>query len=663
VHGTAKNIRWTACNPIHFLVYWLQAHRFPMLTLLIKTLGWLLARAPEWMLRGLTAALGDAVRLFAPRRRRLVLSNLQHAFPNRPAVWHRQMEKTCFRRLIETGLLSLATPYLSEKRIRSMARLAPSVEAWLPEAGRKPVVLATLHLALWESQTWFPLLCPVPLPEFGIIFRPLDSGSADAYLKRTRERFGFRLLSRKEGFAEALRILRGNGCVGVLFDQNAGMQGALTTLFGRVCSTTELPGLLAAKFGADVRTIYPRRTAFWRLSFETEPIAHDGTVAGVTLALNRRLEAALGDDALCASWLWSHDRWRHQDMPRRRFRLESKRDLLEADLAARGLAALPRKTRIWVRMPNWLGDATMAVPLLRALRVGRPDAEISLFARAAFLPLFASWGVADRLHPLPTRSARYFLHYWALRREYPDVWIIFTNSMRGDLEAWLTRSPQRFGIMRPNRPRPLLTRGYHVPRKFDESLHHQLELWEHFFRHFGLVAPLDRAPLPRVGGPEYSGLPCIGLIPGSENAPEKRWPVSHWLGLAASIPDHRFVIFGTAADQPIASAIAAGVPPDRIENLAGRTDLPALAERLRACRLVVSNDSGGMHLANAVGTPVIGLFGPTNPLRTAPVFSAPWTILQPPGCPPTGGAALADLQPDSVAASVRTLARDRLGVS
>jgi ADP-heptose:LPS heptosyltransferase len=163
--------------------------------------------------------------------------------------------------------------------------------------------------------------------------------------------------------------------------------------------------------------------------------------------------------------------------------------------------------------------------------------------------------------------------------------------------------------MRPNRPRPLLTRGYHVPRKFDESLHHQLELWEHFFRHFGLVAPLDRAPLPRVGGPEYSGLPCIGLIPGSENAPEKRWPVSHWLGLAASIPDHRFVIFGTAADQPIASAIAAGVPPDRIENLAGRTDLPALAERLRACRLVVSNDSGGMHLANAVGTPVIGLFG------------------------------------------------------
>jgi lipopolysaccharide heptosyltransferase II len=639
-----------------------------MLTLLFKTFGWLLARSPEWLLRGLTSVLGEGVLWLAPRRRRVVLSNLHHAFPDRPVDWHRRMARTCFRRLIETGLLSLATPYMTEKRIRAIARLSPSVDAWAHDAGQKPVVLATLHLALWESQTWLPLLSPVPLPEFGIIFRPLDNSSADAYVKRTRERFGMRLLSRKEGFAEALRILRGRGCVGVLFDQNAGLQGALTTLFGRVCSTTELPGLLAAKFGAEVRTFYPRRTAFWRVSFESERIEHDGTVAGVTLALNRWLESALGDEGLCASWLWGHDRWRHQDMPRRRFRLESKRDLLASDLAARGLAATPHLTRIWVRMPNWLGDATMAVPLLRALRVARPDAEINLLAREAILPLLAGWQVADRLHPLPRRGPFYFLRFLALRREYPDVWILFTNSLRGDLEAWLSRSPQRFGIVRPGRPRPLLTHAYHLPRSFDESHHHQLELWEHFLRHFGLVAPLDRTPLAREEIPEDAGLPCIGLLPGSENAPEKRWPVSHWLRLIASLPGHRFVLFGTAGDRPVAGAIAsgaisAGTPRDAIEDLAGRTDLPALAGRLGACRLVVSNDSGGMHLANAVGTPVLALFGPTNPVRTAPVFSAPCRILQPPGCPPTGGAALADLQPESVASSVRILARERPGVA
>src|SRR5208282_2424151 len=112
-----------------------------------------------------------------------------------------------------------------------------SVEAWARDlrANPRPVVLATLHLALWESQTWLKVLCPVELPEFGIIFRPLGNPSLDDFVRRTRERHGMRLLSRRAGFAQALSILRGKGCVGVLFDQNAGDQGALTLLLGRVC--------------------------------------------------------------------------------------------------------------------------------------------------------------------------------------------------------------------------------------------------------------------------------------------------------------------------------------------------------------------------------------------------------------------------------------------
>src|SRR5579862_2461374 len=117
-----------------------------------------------------------------------------------------------------------------------------------------------------------------------------------------------RFLSRRDGFAEALKILRRRGCIGVLFDQNAGGQGALTTLFGRVCSTTELPGLLATRLGAELRTFYPRRTGFWRVEFESDPVAHDGTTEGATIALNRWLEAALAEEDLGASWLWAHDR-------------------------------------------------------------------------------------------------------------------------------------------------------------------------------------------------------------------------------------------------------------------------------------------------------------------------------------------------------------------
>jgi len=595
-----------------------------------------------------------------------VLSNLQHAFPDRPSAWRRRLGRTCFRRLIETGMLSLATPYLSERRIRAIARLAPSVEAWARDRAvrARPVVFGTLHLALWESQTWLKLLSPVPLPEFGIIYRPLDNAGADAYVRQTRERFGMRLLSRKAGFAEALRILRAQGCVGVLFDQNAGNQGALTLLFGRVCSTTELPGLLATKMDAEVRTFFPRRTGFWRVAFESDPIAHDGTAPGITLALNRWLETALAaDDDLCASWLWAHDRWRHQDVPGRRFRLESKRDLLAPDLRGRQLGALPRRLQVWVRLPNWLGDVAMTLPLLRALRASRPDAEIILVAKEPFLPLLASWKVADRLHALPPRGWGYFAHFRRLRHSYPDVWLLFTHSPRGDLEARLAGAPQRFGIIRARRRRPLLSHAWRPPGDFAASHPHQFQLWTEFLRHFGLTSPADSAPVPASIRPVPHGpsdpvsrcrgdTPPIGLIPGSENSPEKRWPVTHWRRLIEMLPGERFVLFGTANDALITAAIAAGFPPGRVEDLAGKTELTVFADCLRTCRLLVTNDTGGMHLANALGVPLVALFGPTNPLRTGPVFAAPAKILQPPGCPPVGGAPLADLQPETVLAAI-----------
>ena len=623
-----------------------------MFKLLLQTLGWTLAHLPEWLLQGLSAVLGEAFYGIAGRRRRLTHSNLAHAFPERPPAWRRAIARDGSRQLVETGLLSLAAPYLSETRIRTIARLAPSTDALARElsARPRPVVFATLHLALWESQTWLKLLSPVPLPEFGIIFRPLENVAANEFVQSTRERFGMRLLSRKEGFAEALKILRGQGCIGILMDQNAGMQGVLTTFFGRVCSTTELPGLLAAKYGAEVRSFYPRRTGFWRVEFESALIAHDRTAAGITVALNRWLEDLLrGDDRLCASWLWAHDRWRHQDVPARRFHLESKRNWLDADQRLRGLPALPRRTRLFIRLPNWLGDVVMALPLLRALRASRPDAELTLVAKAQFLPLLESWGVADHLHALPPQGLGYYAHFWRLRRAYPDTWLLFTNSFRGDLEAWLSGCRQRFGLLRPGKRRPLLSHAYVVPAGFDERTHHQLELWENFLRHFGLTVAPDRSPVAPRPSPLASA--PIGLICGSENNPAKRWPVSHWRALIELLPAARFVLFGTANDTPITDAAAAGFG-ERVENVAGRTTLPEYCARLRACRLLVTNDTGGMHLANALGVPLIALFGPTNPIRTGPVFSAPVTILQPPGCPPAGGRPLGDISAATVAAEI-----------
>ncbi len=626
-----------------------------MLTLSLKTLGWLLAHTPEPLLRLLAAAIGDALYFGIPRRRRLALSNLDHAFPERSPAWQRATARASFRRLIETGLLSLATPFLSEPRLRTIISVSPAMLAAYARHQRDPAatLICSPHIAYWEVQTAQPLVVPGPFPEFGIIFRPLDNPTANAFVVKSRERFGMKLLSRKEGFAEALKILRRKGFVGVLFDQNAGLQGALTTLFGRVCSTTELPGLMAEKFSARVYGIYPRRHAFWRVEVDCTLVAHDNTTTGVTLALNRWLETLLtADDNLCASWLWSHDRWRNQDMPGKRFHLAAKRDLLPQDLAARSLPTLPRRTRLFIRIPNWLGDVVMALPLLRALRTSRPDAEITLFAAPALLPLLRDWAVADHLEPLPPRGVGYFLHFWRLRSRYPDVYLLFTNSFRGDLEAWLSGSPQRFGLIRPGRSRPLLTHAYRSPADFDERTHHQLELWENFLRHFGLTVAPDRTPFQSKIENRKSK---IALIPGSENTPAKRWPVAHWRTLITGLPHESFVLFGTPRDATLTAEIAAGFDPARVTDLAGRTDLPTYVAHLRASRLLVTNDTGGMHLANALGVPLIALFGPTNPIRTGPVFTSPAHILQPPGCPPTGGGHLIDLSPKTVIITVRSL--------
>ena len=626
-----------------------------MQKLVLQTLGWILAYTPEPLLRGIAATLGELIFWCSARRRRVALSNLHHAFPERSQEWRRKIARESSRRLVETALLSLATPCLNEARLREIIRPAPRLVGIVEQHHREPraAVIVTPHMAYWEAQTCMPLVLPKPFPEMAVIYRPLDNAAADAWVKRSRERFGIRMYSRRQGFAELLKVLRRKGFTTVLFDQNAGLQGALTLLFGRVCSTTELAGLMVEKFSAELEVIYPRRLGFWRVELCLDAVKHDNTVEGATIALNRWLEEKLStDDNLCASWLWAHDRWRNQDIPAKRFCLEAKRNFLADELRARGLPALPRRTRIFVRLPNWLGDVVMALPLLRALRAGRPDAEITLVAKPQFISLLESWNVADRFQPLPPQGLGYFAHFRSLRAKYPDVWLLFTNSLRGDLEAWLSGCRQRFGLVRPGKFRPLLSHAFRIPADFDEKTHHQLELWENFLRHFGLNVRPDRTPVNLTTDAKFG----IGLIAGSENNPAKRWPVAHWRALIESHPTEKFILFGTSNDRPITDAIAASFG-DRVENLAGRTSLPEYCARLRACRFLVTNDTGGMHLANALGVPLIALFGPTNPVRTRPVFDAPVVILQPPGCTATGGASLAELAPAQVMEAIRQFDR------
>ncbi len=628
-------------------------------------MGRLLAALPEPALEAVCRGLGWLLATLPGRRRRTVESNLHHAFPEKDAAWRREVALEAACRTIETGFFALISPLWNKKQMMDRFKLDPLLQQLVTEFqhGPQPLVVMTPHFSLMEATVVLPSLVSGPLPDLAAIYRPFDAPGLEAWVKRTRERWGLRLLSRKDGHFEAVDVLRRKGAVVVLFDQNAGDRGALTLFMDRVCSTSELAGFLAEKCKARVGIIYSERTGFMRSCLRGEYLFDAGPNANETLfAANRWLEKKLlAGGEPCRDWLWLHARWRHQDQVKRRFRLQSKHNLLPEQLAWLKKNALPRRTRFWVRMPNWLGDVIMALPLLRALRQSRPDAEITLLAQPVFAPLLARLGVGDRIVALPPRGEGYFKFFRELRGEYPDTHILLTNSWRGDYEAKLAGAPQRFGMRRPGQWRPWLTHAWIAPGEADEAREHQLQSWLKFFQHFGLEGELDLVPFawpgelhPALAQPKTG--PVLGFICGTENFPEKRWPVERWRELIAGALgrrlETRFELFGTARDAEITTAVAAGQPAGHVFNHAGKTNLMEFAEALRRCDVVVCNDTGGMHLANALGVPVVAVYGPTNPVRTGPVFAAPKILLQPNDCPPTGGAKLADLPAAKVLAAL-----------
>src|SRR4051812_40872889 len=155
--------------------------------LLLKVTGWLAAHAPEILLRAVSATLGDFIFFVLRRRRRAILSNLDHAFPEKTAAWHRAIGRKSCHRLIETGLLSLATPFLSERRYRQILSGSPAVPECYARntADPAPTLICAAHLAYWEVLTAMPLVVPHAFPEFGTIYRPLKNTSMNDFVRRS----------------------------------------------------------------------------------------------------------------------------------------------------------------------------------------------------------------------------------------------------------------------------------------------------------------------------------------------------------------------------------------------------------------------------------------------------------------------------------------------
>ncbi len=296
--------------------------------------------------------------------------------------------------------------------------------------------------------------------------------------------------------------------------------------------------------------------------------------------------------------------------------------------------------KILVIGPSWVGDMMMSQSLYRSIKELHPTAEIDVMAPAWCRPLLNRMPEVRRALPMPLGHGA--LAVWERRRlgrglrdERYDRALILPNSFKSALVPFFAgiairtgwRGEMRYGLLNDLRVLdkaafPLMVQRY-VALAYPRGIRSAS----------ALPQPLPW-PRLRVGEDESAaamqefgfdtGRPPVGFCPGAEFGPAKRWPHYHYATLAKSLIDRGYqtVLFGSAKDQPAGDEIIALLPAgDRphCRNLAGATSLDQVVTLIAACRAVVSNDSGLMHVAAALERPLVALYGPSSPDFTPPL--------------------------------------------
>ena len=625
-----------------------------MMAMLIHMFGFLFGTMPYPLLEFFINCLARLFIRIPSRRRRILLSNLSHAFPD----WSKEelimSGRLAAARMFEMGFFSMSYSYLSKSKRRQSLGITPEMERKLSllRNSNNSVLFLLPHVCLFETLATSPSFRPQGGRTLGAIYRPNRNLSVDRSINQSREAMGIKIFSRKVGLLKAKKHLSSGNWLVLLFDQNAGDQGVLSLFFDRMISYTNLPSLLCSNTGATPVFVFPRRRSFFRAELELEEIAFE-SCDEIPIKAHQILEKIIRKDRFgLPEWLWGHGKWKVHARPEKRFRWSVKRNHLMAE------RKIPRKTNFWIRIPNWLGDVIMCLPLITALARARPDVSLTLVAKEEFIPLLKLLKVGHDYLSLPKKKGlAYYIEFWKKCNFLPECYLLFTNSIRGDLESILSGSDQRFGLLLPKRSRPILSHFYSADNLTEHELStlHQTRLWEKMLNHFGMVEKISSGNLITS---KSSANPCkIGIIPGSSNDPSKRWALHNWISLIKRIlaepGEFEIFLYGSREDNLISAPIIEKVNSSKIFNLTGKTSLCDFASELKSCSLLIGNDSGGMHLANSLSIPVIFLYGPTNPLITGPFYDSAKSILQPVGCPSSGGYSISDISVDEVLAETR----------
>lgn len=312
-------------------------------------------------------------------------------------------------------------------------------------------------------------------------------------------------------------------------------------------------------------------------------------------------------------------------------------------------------SRILVRAANWLGDAVMSLPALRALRQSFPEAHIAIAAMPWVGDLYARETFADEVIPYLARRG---WHDWGGRRRAArrlgegnfDCAILLTNSFDSALVAWMAAIPRRIGYARDARRR-LLTDPVKPPRRGEIPAHERyyyLELLRRADILEALPGPepieLEGAGHARAAGMErlrQAGLsvPVIGVSPGAAYGGAKRWLPERFAAAAAQVASETgaaVAVFGSTQERSVCEAVAGRLRAGGLGalNLAGQTRLSEFIEMAAACMLFLTNDSGAMHVASALGVPTVAVFGATDHLATGPAGPRAAVVREPVDCSP-----------------------------
>jgi heptosyltransferase-2 len=329
----------------------------------------------------------------------------------------------------------------------------------------------------------------------------------------------------------------------------------------------------------------------------------------------------------------------------------------------------PPPRRILVRGVNWLGDAVMTTPALLRLREKFPGARITLLTPEKLADLWLHLPAVDEAISFAPRENIFAIGKKLRARKF-DLALVLPNSPRSAMEVFLAGIPQRIGYARPWR-NFLLTQAI-APRADAVKMRkrsvaeiqslvaaHQssagvspanfsppaggtpalLSSAHQIHEYLNLAAALGANPEPlppqlfvtpeeveaarkKFGLGEISQ-PIFGLNPGAEYGPAKRWPVEKFIAAAKEIQQRTnciWILFGGKGDLQLCERIESEIQNSKfkIQNVCGKTSLRELMSLLKLCRVLLTNDTGPMHVAAALGTPVVVPFGSTSPELTGP---------------------------------------------